>query len=77
MELTEDVQNKNENKMILALQVAAGQREELKVFGADYDTRDGTAIRDYIHVMDLAEAHVAGAQCPGRARSSCATSPLL
>jgi UDP-glucose 4-epimerase len=42
-------------------QVAAGQRPELKVFGDDYNTRDGTAIRDYIHIMDLAEAHGAGA----------------
>ena len=41
------------------LQVAMGQRDQLSVFGDDYDTRDGTAIRDYIHVMDLAEGHVA------------------
>jgi UDP-glucose 4-epimerase len=40
-------------------QTAIGIREELSVFGDDYPTRDGTAIRDYIHVMDLAEAHVA------------------
>jgi UDP-glucose 4-epimerase len=39
-------------------QTAIGIREELSVFGDDYPTRDGTAIRDYIHVMDLAEAHV-------------------
>lgn len=41
------------------LQVAAGERESLTVFGDDYPTPDGTCIRDYIHVMDLAEAHVA------------------
>jgi UDP-glucose 4-epimerase len=41
------------------LQVALGQREFLRVFGGDYPTPDGTAIRDYIHVMDLAEGHVA------------------
>ena len=39
-------------------QTAIGIREELKVFGNDYDTPDGTAIRDYIHVVDLAKAHV-------------------
>jgi UDP-glucose 4-epimerase len=39
-------------------QTAAGIREQLKVFGGDYDTSDGTAIRDYIHVVDLAKAHV-------------------
>ncbi len=38
-------------------QVAAGRRAQLKIFGSDYDTRDGTAVRDYIHVMDLADAH--------------------
>ncbi|ARN78983.1 UDP-glucose 4-epimerase GalE [Nonlabens spongiae] len=43
-------------------QTAAGLREELSVFGDDYPTRDGTAIRDYIHVVDLAKAHVAALQ---------------
>lgn len=42
----------------LALDAIAGRRPALKVFGTDYPTDDGTAIRDYIHVMDLAEAHV-------------------
>jgi UDP-glucose-4-epimerase GalE len=41
----------------LALRAAAGSGPALKVFGTDYDTPDGTAIRDYIHVADLAEAH--------------------
>ena len=40
-------------------QTAAGIRESLTVFGDDYDTPDGTCIRDFIHVMDLADAHVA------------------
>ena len=40
------------------LQVAAGKRDSLTIHGNDYNTPDGTAIRDYIHVMDLAEAHV-------------------
>jgi UDP-glucose 4-epimerase len=46
------------NLMPFITQTAAGWREQLKVFGSDYDTRDGTAIRDYIHVVDLAIAHV-------------------
>ena len=40
-------------------QVAAGRREKLRIFGQDYPTHDGTGIRDYLHVMDLAEAHSA------------------
>ena len=40
-------------------QTASGLREKLTVFGSDYDTRDGSCIRDFIHVVDLAEAHVA------------------
>ena len=47
------------NLMPYIAQVAAGQRKELSVFGNDYDTPDGTGVRDYIHVMDLAEAHLA------------------
>ncbi|HYD18088.1 MAG TPA: UDP-glucose 4-epimerase GalE [Patescibacteria group bacterium] len=42
----------------LLMKVAAGEMSEIKVFGTDYASRDGTAIRDYIHVQDLAEAHV-------------------
>lgn len=41
----------------LVLQVAAGRREHITLFGDDYDTPDGTCIRDYVHVLDLAEAH--------------------
>lgn len=47
------------NLMPYVQQVALGQREFLRVFGNDYDTPDGTPVRDYIHVMDLAEGHVA------------------
>ncbi|OAD45216.1 UDP-glucose 4-epimerase GalE [Polaribacter atrinae] len=43
-------------------QTAAGMRAELSVFGDDYDTVDGTAVRDYIHVVDLAKAHIAALQ---------------
>jgi UDP-glucose 4-epimerase len=42
----------------IALEVAAGRREKLQIFGDDYPTPDGTCIRDYIHVTDLAEAHL-------------------
>lgn len=44
----------------LILQAAAGKRASISVFGTDYDTPDGTCIRDYIHVTDLAQAHVLG-----------------
>jgi UDP-glucose 4-epimerase len=44
----------------LALQVAAGHREAVDVYGTDYPTADGTCVRDYIHVVDLAQAHVLG-----------------
>ncbi len=43
-------------------QTAAGIRNELRVFGSDYNTPDGTAVRDYIHVVDLAKAHVAAVE---------------
>lgn len=47
------------NLMPLMLEVAIGKREALSVFGDDYDTPDGTGIRDYIHVDDLADGHIA------------------
>ena len=46
------------NLMPFITQTAVGIRKELKIFGKDYNTHDGTALRDYIHVVDLAEAHV-------------------
>ena len=42
------------------MEVAAGTRPELKIFGSDYPTPDGTGVRDYVHVSDLADAHVSG-----------------
>ncbi len=48
-----------QNLIPFITQTAAGIRAELSVFGDDYDTNDGTAIRDYIHVVDLAKAHIA------------------
>ena len=57
------------NLMPYVAQVASGLREKLSVFGGDYPTPDGTGVRDYIHVMDLAEGHVAAldylARAPG------------
>lgn len=47
----------------LVLQAASGRRENITVFGTDYDTPDGTCIRDYIHVSDLCEAHLLALQC--------------
>lgn len=46
------------NLMPFITQVAVGKREQLQVFGNDYDTPDGTGVRDYIHVVDLAKGHV-------------------
>jgi UDP-glucose 4-epimerase len=46
----------------LTLQVALGQREKIVIFGDDYPTRDGTCVRDYIHVSDLAQAHILALQ---------------
>lgn len=47
------------NLLPVVMEVAAGWREQLSVFGDDYDTPDGSGVRDYIHVSDLADAHVA------------------
>ena len=43
---------------LFCVRCAIKQREKLRIFGSDYPTRDGTAIRDYLHVVDLADAHV-------------------
>ena len=50
------------NLLPFVSQVAIGKRETLSVFGNDYDTPDGTGVRDYIHVIDLAQAHLAALQ---------------
>ena len=47
-----------QNLLPIIMEVACGKRESLHIFGNDYDTPDGTCIRDYIHVTDLADAHV-------------------
>ena len=46
----------------LILDAAAGKRDSIKIFGTDYETKDGTCIRDYVHVNDLADAHIKGVQ---------------
>lgn len=55
----EDPEGIPNNLMPYITQVATGQREKLRVFGNDYETKDGTGVRDYIHVVDLARGHVA------------------
>ncbi|HIC45105.1 MAG TPA: UDP-glucose 4-epimerase GalE [Sulfurimonas sp.] len=54
----ENPQGTPNNLMPYISQVAVGQREHLNVFGNDYDTPDGTGVRDYIHVVDLAKGHI-------------------
>ncbi|MBN2192005.1 MAG: UDP-glucose 4-epimerase GalE [Polyangiaceae bacterium] len=57
-QIGEDPRGIPNNLMPFVAQVAVGQRPELSVFGADYPTRDGTGVRDYIHVVDLALGHL-------------------
>ena len=57
-EIGEDPNGTPNNLMPYIAQVAVGKRAELSVFGNDYSTRDGTGVRDYIHVVDLAKGHV-------------------
>lgn len=58
----EDPQGIPNNLMPFISQVAVGKRDKLSVFGDDYNTPDGTGVRDYIHVVDLADAHVKSVQ---------------
>ncbi|MHC5226440.1 UDP-glucose 4-epimerase GalE [Ignatzschineria sp. LJL83] len=58
----EDPQGIPNNLMPYITQVAVGKREKLSIYGNDYDTKDGTGIRDYIHVVDLAKAHLLALQ---------------
>lgn len=64
-ELGEDPQGIPNNLMPFISQVAVGRREFLSVFGSDYPTKDGTGVRDYIHVMDLSDGHVAALEKVG------------
>ncbi|MDH4075175.1 MAG: GDP-mannose 4,6-dehydratase, partial [Acidimicrobiia bacterium] len=58
-DLGEDPRGIPNNLVPFVMQVAVGRREQLRVFGADWDTPDGSGVRDYIHVLDLAEGHLA------------------
>lgn len=62
----EDPKGIPNNLMPFVAQVAVGKRERLSIFGDDYDTRDGTGERDYIHVVDLAAAHLAAIEYASR-----------
>ena len=62
----EDPIGKPNNLMPFAMQVAVGRRDKLTVFGNDYPTPDGTCIRDYVHVEDVAEGHVAALEALDR-----------
>ncbi|MDO4550874.1 MAG: UDP-glucose 4-epimerase GalE [Planctomycetia bacterium] len=55
----------------LVLQVAQGKREKIKIFGDDYNTPDGTCVRDYIHVADLAQAHILALESLVKKGKSC------
>eukprot|EP00659_Diplonema_papillatum_P017188 gene17188-26391_t len=58
----EDPEGPPNNLMPYVVQVAVGRREKLTVFGTDFDTKDGSGVRDYIHVVDLAEGHLSAMQ---------------
>jgi UDP-glucose 4-epimerase len=64
----EDPQGIPNNLMPYISRVAAGRLEELLVFGDDYPTKDGTGVRDYIHVVDLAQGHIAALRLQGSRR---------
>lgn len=57
-----ELQEKPENLVPVITQTAIGKRKEMQVFGSDYPTRDGSCVRDYIHVMDIANAHTRALQ---------------
>jgi UDP-glucose 4-epimerase len=61
------------NLMPYVSQVAVGRREYLTVFGSDYDTVDGTGVRDYLHVVDLAEGHLSALQYMDAKKTGCFT----
>ena len=62
-QIGEDPNGVPNNLMPFISQVATGKLEYLRIFGNDYETRDGTGVRDYIHVVDLAHAHIQALRC--------------
>jgi UDP-glucose 4-epimerase len=68
-----ELQEKPENLVPVITQTAIGKRPNMTVFGNDYDTRDGSCVRDYIHVMDIANAHTKSLQymISGRNKQAC------
>lgn len=68
-----ELQEKPENLVPVITQTAVGKRPEMTVFGNDYDTRDGSCVRDYIHVMDIANAHTKSLQylIAGKNKEAC------
>jgi len=73
----EDPQDIPNNLMPFIAQTAVGRHPYLNVFGDDYDTPDGTCIRDYIHVVDLAAGHVAAINYLGAQKGNAGTEPTL
>ena len=70
-QIGEDPSNPPSNLVPVITAVAAGKRDKMTVFGDDYDTRDGSCVRDYIHVMDLAHAHTLALEyCMGEGMKS-------
>ena len=65
------------NLMPYISQVAVGKRNKLKIFGGDYPTKDGTGVRDYIHVVDLANGHLAALQYLTKSPASAIHTPLI
>ncbi len=62
--------NKAQNLVPVITETAIGKRSQMEVYGSDYNTRDGSCVRDYIHVMDLAEAHTKALQRTKQANSA-------
>ena len=68
-----ELQEMPENLVPVITQTAIGKRKEMSIFGSDYPTRDGSCVRDYIHVMDIANAHTKALQylIKGKNKANC------